>query len=152
MGKVRKFSAGNIRRITGGKDPVRIVDEFILRRGLDPEEVSQERNNDNYRWMLSLDEDEDLEVLLVTGSNTSETHPVISTFLREAVVKNGAKLIVIDPRRIEMTQFADIYLQLKPGTDVILFQALAHVIVEEGLIDQDFLDSRVEGLEEISSR
>jgi predicted molibdopterin-dependent oxidoreductase YjgC len=73
----------------------------------------------------------DLEVLLVTGSNTSETHPVISTFLREAVVKNGAQLIVIDPRRIEMTQFADVYLQIKPGTDVILFQALAHIIVKE---------------------
>jgi len=96
----------------------------------------------------SIAEMKDLEVLLVTGSNTSETHPVISTFLREAVVKNGAKLIVIDPRRIEMTQFADIYLQLKPGTDVILFQALAHVIVQENLIDQDFLNARVEGLKE----
>jgi formate dehydrogenase alpha subunit len=96
----------------------------------------------------SIAEMKDLEVLLITGSNTSETHPVISTFLREAVVKNGAKLIVIDPRKIEMTQFADVYLQLKPGTDVILFQALAQVIVEENLVDQAFLDSRVEGLEE----
>jgi len=96
----------------------------------------------------SIAEMKDLEVLLVTGSNTSETHPVISTFLREAVVRNGAKLIVIDPRRIEMSEFADHYLQLKPGTDVVMFQALAHVIVEEGLIDQEFLDNRVEGLVE----
>lgn len=96
----------------------------------------------------SIAEMKDLEVLLVTGSNTSETHPVISTFLREAVVKNGAKLIVADPRRIEMSQFAEVYLQLRPGTDVILFQALAHVIVEENLVDQAFLDSRVEGMEE----
>lgn len=96
----------------------------------------------------SIAEMKDLEVLLITGSNTSETHPVISTFLREAVVKNKAKLIVIDPRRIEMAQFADYYLQLKPGTDVILFQALAHVIVKEGWVDQDFLDARVEGFEE----
>lgn len=96
----------------------------------------------------SIAEMKDLEVLLVTGSNTSETHPVISTFLREAVVKNGARLIVIDPRQIEMSQFAELYLQHKSGTDVVLFQALAHVIVKEGLIDQDFLDSRVEGLEE----
>ena len=95
----------------------------------------------------SIAEMKDLEVLLVTGSNTSETHPVISTFLREAVVKNGAKLIVADPRRIEMSQFAEIYLQQTPGTDVILFQALAHVIVEEDLIDRAFLESRVEGLE-----
>jgi formate dehydrogenase alpha subunit len=96
----------------------------------------------------SIAEMKDLEVILITGSNTSETHPVISTFLREAVVKNGAKLIVIDPRRIEMTQFADFYLQLTPGTDVILFQALAHVIVKEDLIDRNFLDTRVEGLED----
>jgi len=95
----------------------------------------------------SIAEMKDLEVLLITGSNTSETHPVISTFLREAVVKNGAKLIVADPRQIEMTQFADIYLQHKSGTDVVLFQALAHVIVKEGLVDQGFLDNRVEGLE-----
>ena len=96
----------------------------------------------------SIAEMKDLEVLLVTGSNTSETHPVISTFMREAVVKNGAKLIVIDPRQIEMSQFADHFLQLKPGTDVVMFQALAHVIVNEGLVNQEFLDNRVEGLEE----
>ncbi len=96
----------------------------------------------------SIAEMKDLEVLLVTGSNTTETHPVISTFMREAVVKNGAKLIVIDPRQIEMSQFAEYYLQHKAGTDVVLFQALAHVIVEEGLLNQEFLDTRVEGLDE----
>jgi len=96
----------------------------------------------------SIAEMEDLEVFIVTGSNTSETHPVISTFLREAVVKNGAKLIVIDPRRIEMSRFADYYLQLTPGTDVVLFQALAQVIVEEELFDLDFITDRVEGFED----
>jgi len=95
----------------------------------------------------SIAEMKDLEVLLITGSNTSETHPVISTFMREAVVKNGARLIVADPRQIEMTQFADYYLQHKAGTDVVLFQAMAHVIVKEGLVDKNFLDERVEGLE-----
>lgn len=96
----------------------------------------------------SIAEMKDLDVLLVTGSNTSETHPVISTFMREAIVKNGARMIVIDPRRIEMSQFADHYLRLKPGTDVVLFQALAHVIVKEDLIDKDFIKERVEGFEE----
>ena len=96
----------------------------------------------------SIAEMKDLEVLMVTGSNTTETHPVISTFMREAVVKNGSKLIVIDPRQIEMSQFAEYYLRLKPGTDVVLFQALAHVIVKEGLVNQDFLDTRVEGLDD----
>jgi formate dehydrogenase alpha subunit len=96
----------------------------------------------------SIAEMKDLEVLLVTGSNTSETHLVISTFLREAVVKNGAKLIVIDPREIEMSQFSEYFLRLQPGTDVVLFQALAHVIVKEDLIDREFIGARVEGLAE----
>ncbi len=96
----------------------------------------------------SIAEMKDLDVLLVTGSNTSETHPVISTFLREAIVKNGARLIVIDPRQIEMSQFAEHFLQLKSGTDVVMFQALAHVIVKEGLIDEEFIQQRVEGLED----
>jgi predicted molibdopterin-dependent oxidoreductase YjgC len=68
--------------------------------------------------------------------------------MREAIVKNGARMIVIDPRRIEMSQFADHYLRLKPGTDVVLFQSLAHVIVKEDLIDKDFISERVEGFEE----
>ena len=99
----------------------------------------------------SIAEMKDLEVLLVTGSNTTETHPVISTFMREAIVKNNAKLIVIDPRQIEMAQFAEHYLQLNPGTDVVLFQALAHVVVNEDLIDKPFIESRVEGFEEYKS-
>jgi formate dehydrogenase alpha subunit len=96
----------------------------------------------------SIAEMKDLEVLLVTGSNTSETHPVISTFMREAIVKNGARMIVIDPRRIEMSQVADHFLRLNPGTDVVLFQALAHVIVKEDLIDKDFIKERVEGFDD----
>ena len=92
----------------------------------------------------SIAEMKDLEVFIVTGSNTSETHPVISTFLREAVVKNGAKLIVIDPRQIEMTQFATYWLSNQAGSDVAIFQAMAHTIVSEALINQDFIRDRVE--------
>jgi formate dehydrogenase alpha subunit len=92
----------------------------------------------------SIAEMTDLEVFIVTGSNTSETHPVISTFLREAVVKNGAKLIVVDPRQIEMTQFSTYWLRQKAGTDVAVFQAMAQVIIEEGLYDSDFIGERVE--------
>jgi formate dehydrogenase alpha subunit len=95
----------------------------------------------------SIAEMKDLEVFIVTGSNTSETHPVISTFLREAVVKNGAKLIVIDPRQIEMTQFATTWLRHKPGSDVAVFQAIAHIIVSESLVNQEFIDARVENFE-----
>ena len=89
-----------------------------------------------------------LECFIVTGSNTTETHPVISTFLREAVVKGGAKLIVVDPREIEMTQFATLWLRQKPGTDVAVFQAMAHVILQEGLYNKDFIESRTEGFAE----
>jgi formate dehydrogenase alpha subunit len=92
----------------------------------------------------SIAEMKDLEVFIVTGSNTSETHPVISTFLREAVVNRGARLIVVDPRGIEMTQFASLWLRQKPGTDVAVFQAMAQVIVSEGLVNRAFLDARTE--------
>jgi len=95
----------------------------------------------------SIAEMKDLEVFIVIGSNTSETHPVISTFLREAVVKNGAKLIVIDPRQIEMTQFATTWLRHKPGSDVAVFQAMAHIIVSESLVNQEFIAERVENFE-----
>ena len=96
----------------------------------------------------SIAEMKDLEVFIVTGSNTTETHPVISTFLREAVVKNGAKLIVIDPRQIELTQFATYWLRHQAGSDVAVFQAMAHVVVEEALYDREFIDARVENFED----
>jgi formate dehydrogenase alpha subunit len=95
----------------------------------------------------SIAEMKDLDVFMVTGSNTSETHPVISTFLRDAVVHNGAKLIVADPREIEMTNFATHWLRQKPGTDVVLFQAMAHTIITEQLYDPKFIEARVEGFE-----
>src|SRR5690606_12534719 len=81
----------------------------------------------------SIAEMEHLEAFIVTGSNTTETHPVISNFLKRAVRQNGAKLIVVDPRRIDMTNFATLWLRQNPGTDVAVFQAMAHVIVKEGL-------------------
>ncbi len=98
----------------------------------------------------SIAEMKNLEVFIVTGSNTTETHPVISTFMREAVVKNGAKLIVIDPRKTEMTNFAVLHLQHRPGTDVAVFQAMAHVILKEKLYNKEFISSRTEGFEKYS--
>lgn len=93
----------------------------------------------------SIAEMKDLECFIVTGSNTSETHPVISTFLKQAVRQNGAKLIVIDPRETEMARFADLWLRQKPGTDTALFNAMAHVIVKEKLYDEEFIGQRTEG-------
>ncbi|NQU29366.1 MAG: molybdopterin-dependent oxidoreductase, partial [Anaerolineae bacterium] len=99
----------------------------------------------------SIAEMKDLDVFIIVGSNTSETHPVISTFMREAIVKNGAKLIVVDPRQIEMTQFATHWLRQKPGTDVVVFQAMAQVIIEEKLYDEEFIHERVEGFDDYAA-
>jgi formate dehydrogenase alpha subunit len=96
----------------------------------------------------SIAEMENLEAFIITGSNTSETHPVISNFLKRAVRKNGAKLIVVDPRQIEMTDFATLWLRQKPGTDVAVFQAMAHVVVKEKLFDEDYIVRRTEGFNE----
>jgi formate dehydrogenase alpha subunit len=96
----------------------------------------------------SIAEMEHLDTFIVTGSNTTETHPVISLFLKKAVREQGAKLIVIDPRQIEMTDFATLWLRQNPGTDVAVFQAMAHVIVTEKLYNEDFIGSRTEGFDE----
>jgi formate dehydrogenase alpha subunit len=89
-----------------------------------------------------------LECFIITGSNTAENHPVIATFLKQAVRRNGAKLIVIDPRQTEMTRFATLWLRQKPGSDVALFTAMAHVMVDEGLYDREFVATRTEGFAE----
>ncbi len=93
----------------------------------------------------SIAEMEYLDTFIVTGSNTTETHPVISNFLKRAVRRNGAKLIVIDPRKVEMTDFATLWLRQRPGTDVAVWQAMAHVVVKERLYNQAFIDARTEG-------
>ena len=95
----------------------------------------------------SIAEMENLDTFIVTGSNTTETHPVISNFLKKAVRQNGAKLIVIDPRQIGMTDFATLWLRQNPGTDVAVFQAMAHVVVKEGLTDDAFIRERTEDFE-----
>jgi len=88
------------------------------------------------------------DVFIVTGSNTSENHPIISLQMKAAVEKHGAKMIVIDPRRIELVDFAEMWLPVKPGTNVPLFSAMAHVIIKEGLINEDFIARRTEGYQD----
>ncbi|HZH84914.1 MAG TPA: formate dehydrogenase subunit alpha, partial [Phototrophicaceae bacterium] len=88
------------------------------------------------------------DVFLVTGSNTAETHPIIALQMKAAVEKHGAKLIVVDPRRVEMVNWAALWLPEKPGTDVPLFSAMAHVIVKERLYNEDFIHRRTEGFDD----
>jgi formate dehydrogenase alpha subunit len=87
------------------------------------------------------------DVLLVTGSNTTEAHPVISLEMKKAVRKRGAKLILIDPREIELANFAALHLRPRSGTDVALLNTMAHVIIEENLARQDFIAERTENFE-----
>ncbi len=89
----------------------------------------------------------DSDVFIITGSNTAETHPIIALQMKAAVEKYGAKLIVVDPRRVEMVNYATLWLPEKPGTDVPVFSAMAHVIIEEKLYNQDFIEKRTEGFE-----
>jgi formate dehydrogenase alpha subunit len=90
------------------------------------------------------------DLFLVTGSNTAETHPIIALQMKAAIAKQGAKLIVVDPRRVEMVNWATLWLPEKPGTDVPLFSAMAHVIIKERLYNQDFIDRRTEGFSEFA--
>ena len=96
----------------------------------------------------SIPEIRDTELMFVIGSNTTEAHPVIAMEMKKAVLR-GAKLIVADPRKIWLTEIADMHLQLKPGTDVALLSAMGHVILEEGLQDQAFIDEHTENIEAV---
>jgi formate dehydrogenase alpha subunit len=89
----------------------------------------------------------DSDVFIITGSNTAETHPIIALQMKAAVEKQGAKLIVVDPRRVEMVNYAALWLPEKPGTDVPVFSAMAHVIIKEKLYSQEFIEQRTEGFE-----
>ncbi|MCK5314070.1 MAG: molybdopterin-dependent oxidoreductase, partial [Anaerolineales bacterium] len=85
------------------------------------------------------------DCFMVTGSNTTENHPIIALQMIAAVEKHGAKLIVVDPRRLELCDFATLWLPLKPGTNVPVFTAMAHVIIHEGLVNREFIEARTEG-------
>src|SRR5512144_2680550 len=87
------------------------------------------------------------DVLLVTGSNTTEAHPVISLEMKKAVRRRAAKLILIDPREIELADFASLHLRPRSGTDVALLNALAYTIINEGLANKDFIGARTENFE-----
>jgi len=91
------------------------------------------------------------DVLFVTGSNTTEAHPVLSLQMKRAVRRHGAKLILLDPRRIELADFATLHLRHQPGTDVAVINAIAHVILVEGLANNSFIAERTEGFAELKT-
>ena len=87
------------------------------------------------------------ETFFVIGSNTTEQHPVFGTMLRRAVRYRGAKLIVADPRRIDLCDFATLHLQQKPGSDIALLNGLMYIILEKGWEAKEFIAERTEEFE-----
>ena len=90
------------------------------------------------------------DCILVIGSNTTENHPVISLQIKEAVRKRGAKLIVADPRKIDLVEFAHLWLGQKPGTDAALINGLIHAILSRGWENKAFIQERTEGFEALA--
>ena len=90
----------------------------------------------------SFDDIEMTRTVLICGANPTENHPIPGARIKQAVLK-GANLIVIDPRKTELTRYADVHLALRPGTNIPLFNALAHAIIEEELYDAEFIENRV---------
>jgi formate dehydrogenase alpha subunit len=95
----------------------------------------------------SISEIKNAACILAIGTNTTVAHPIIGFEIRKAV-KRGAQLIVANPRQIELTRIASIFLQHQPGTDVALLMGMMRVIVEEGLFDKEFIKARCENFEE----
>ena len=90
----------------------------------------------------------DVDCIMLVGSNPEEAHPVVGMQIREAV-RNGTKLIVVDPRDIDIAAQADIHLKLRPGTNIAFANGMCHVFIEEGLVDEKFIAERTEGFEEL---
>ncbi|SFA69038.1 NAD-dependent formate dehydrogenase catalytic subunit [Acetitomaculum ruminis DSM 5522] len=91
----------------------------------------------------------DVDVIMLVGSNPEEAHPVVGMQIRQAVQK-GTKLIVVDPRDIDLAKHADIHLKLRPGTNVAFANGIMNVIISEGLVDKKFVEERTEGYEKLA--
>jgi len=98
----------------------------------------------------SIHEIRDSDCIFISGSNTAESHPVISYEVVRAA-KRGANVIIIDPRRIPLVDHATLFLQIKPGTDIYVFLAIMHTIIREGWLDSTFINERTEGYEEFQA-
>ncbi|MFB6827372.1 molybdopterin-dependent oxidoreductase [Streptomyces hydrogenans] len=85
------------------------------------------------------------DAFLVIGSNMADCHPILFLRMMERIKAAGAKLIVVDPRRNATADKADLFLQIKPGTDLALLNGLLHLLVENGHVDEDFLAEHTEG-------
>ena len=90
-------------------------------------------------------------VILITGTNTTANHPIIANYIYEAVSKHGAKLIVVDPRKIKLVDVSHLWLRPNLGTDVAWINGLMHVIIRDNLQAQTYLDERTTAYEELTA-
>lgn len=97
----------------------------------------------------SMEEIAGADLILAIGTNTTEAHPVLSLRIRKAI-RRGATLVVVDPRKTELAELAQIHLQIKPGSDIALLNSMAQVILEEGLWNKAFVESRCENFGELA--
>ena len=89
--------------------------------------------------------------MLIIGSNTTEQHPVFGTKIRRAVRQRGLKIVVADPRKIDIVEYAALHLRHRSGTDIALINGLMHIILQKGWQDDDFISSRTEGFDEFKA-
>lgn len=97
----------------------------------------------------SIGDVETAEVILITGSNTTENHPVISAYIERAITRRGARLILVDPRRIPIAAFAHKWLRHNLGTDVAWINGMMNVIISENLYNKTFVSERTVGFDEL---
>ncbi len=91
------------------------------------------------------------QAILIIGSNTTEQHPVFGAKIRQAVLRRQVKLVVADPRKIDIAEFATLHLQQRPGTDIALINGLMNIILEKGWEDKKFVAERTEGFEDFKA-
>ena len=91
------------------------------------------------------------QAMLIIGSNTTEQHPVFGSMIRQAVLKRHVKLVVADPRRIDIAEFATLHLRQRPGTDIALINGLMYIILQNNWQDQEYISNRTEGFEEFKA-
>ncbi len=99
----------------------------------------------------SLNQMPDIDTLFLFGSNPTEGHPIVSLYLKEALA-NGAKMIVGDPRKTWMAKRADVWLSLKPGSNIAILNGIINVILENGWENKEFIAERTEGIEELKAK
>ncbi|MFR9730054.1 formate dehydrogenase subunit alpha [Saccharopolyspora sp. MS10] len=98
----------------------------------------------------SLDDLDRADCVLLAGANPTEAHPVVGARIKQRVL-SGARLVVVDPRRTELAGLADVHVRCKPGSNVAVFHALAHVLLGEDLVDEEFLRERASGRAELAA-